>query len=86
MSDSLDRARVQRLAAEIMRPIAEHYRDGPAARDKVFEVLNALGFATAVVISGTGDRSARRQTREFFDQALEQGMREALAKKRMPLQ
>jgi hypothetical protein len=76
--EPLDHERVQTLAADIMRPIVAHYRSSATAHSNVLEVLNALAFATAATIAGTGSRDGRRQARKFFDQALEQNIREVI--------
>jgi hypothetical protein len=72
----LDRDRVDHIAQQIMTAIVAHYREGPASPDRVFEALNALAFAAATVIVGTGDRDGRRDARGFFDKAVIQNVSE----------
>jgi hypothetical protein len=61
-----DEERVKELAKAIMLPIRDNYRRGPIHRDRVYEALNALAFAVALVLEGTNDPLAK----EFFDAAL----------------
>lgn len=66
-AEGLDNAVVQRLVAEIGVPIRDHYLARETARDRVFEVLNALAAVTATVIAGTGNDPAAAG---FFTAAL----------------
>lgn len=72
--DGPDRARVEKMASEMMQVIAANYRAGPSSRDRLWEALNALSFAAATVIAGTGSEDGRRDTRAFFDNALDQNV------------
>lgn len=67
---NLDRDRCEQLAEEILKPVRAHYAAEPISPDRVWEVLNALAFAAASVIVGTGTRPARRATRTFLDEAI----------------
>lgn len=68
--DEIDRERVEAMTATIMASIRENYVRGPHSRDRVFEALNALSFAAATVIAGTGDMAGRIQATVFFGNAL----------------
>jgi hypothetical protein len=61
-----DVERVQKLAVDIVQAIRENYRRGPMHKDRVYEALNALAFAVALVLQGANDAKAK----EFFDAAL----------------
>lgn len=63
----LDRERIERLAAAILRPIRDNYLTGPQSRDRVFEALNALAFVACTVIKGA-DNDAKAVW--FFQQAM----------------
>lgn len=70
----IDQDRVARLGAEIMRAVVGNYQAGPPSRDRVWESLNALAFAAATIIAGTGDRSDRRKATQFFDRAVSENV------------
>lgn len=55
------------LAAELMRCVKCHYERRPTDRMTAFEILNALGIVSGVVIAGTD-----ADGRAFFDLALAQ--------------
>jgi hypothetical protein len=61
-----DVERVQKLAMDIVQAIRENYRRGPMHKDRVYEALNALAFAVALVLQAVHDPEAK----EFFDAAL----------------
>jgi hypothetical protein len=84
--DDVDRDRVERITKQIMPPIIENYRAGPSSRDRVWEALNALAFAAATVIAGTGDRDGRRAARAFFDRALSQNVSDLTRNPPAPMQ
>jgi len=50
---SLDQERIEELAKQVLILIRENYQRGPISRDRVYEVLNALAFCTAVTVRGT---------------------------------
>jgi hypothetical protein len=68
MNTELDRERIENLLLAIMLEIKSNYEVGPISRDRVFEALNALAAAAALVIQGCDDAEAR----EFFEKAFEQ--------------
>ena len=49
---SLDQERIEELAKQVLILIRENYQRGPISRDRVYEVLNALAFCTAVTVRG----------------------------------
>lgn len=49
----MNNERIDALAKEIMLPIRDHLKAGPAAQARVYEALNALALVTATVIHGT---------------------------------
>jgi hypothetical protein len=65
----LDRANVEALATDTLRPIFDHLQREPRGRTNVLEVLNALAVATAVVVIGTADADAAE---EWFQTAFAQ--------------
>lgn len=68
--------RVHGLVARFNLLIVEHYKDERApGREKVFEILNALANATALVLAGAGSHEAQ----EFFNDCLEQSIAGILA-------
>jgi hypothetical protein len=67
----MNRDRIEQLSGEILIPIRQQYLVGPTSSDRVFEVLNALAFVTAVTLAACDERARR-----FFDQALEQTVAE----------
>lgn len=73
MNEGLDRDRIEKLAQEILLPIRANYLAGPQDRDRVYEALNALAFALALVIAGTGDETG--EAKEFFEKALRISMK-----------
>jgi hypothetical protein len=74
----LNRERVEDLTTRIMRVIVDSYGERPRSRDRVYEVLNALGFAVSVVMVGTGSPDGLTDSRKFFDQALEMSLTQNL--------
>lgn len=70
-TDSLDRDRIEKLLVALLVPIRDNYLKGPMPdRDRVYEALNALAGASALVISGCDDPGAA----DFFIKALNQQM------------
>jgi hypothetical protein len=66
-ASDLDDIAITGLRDAILKQVTLHYRSGPPSRDRVFEALNALANATAVILKGTNyDQDAH----EFFDAAL----------------
>jgi hypothetical protein len=63
---ALDEQRIEELAKAIMLALRTNYLAGPVSRDRVYEALNALAFATATLLAGAADSEAE----EFFAQAL----------------
>lgn len=72
--DELDRERMEAIAQPILEAIRANYLRGPPGRDRVYEALNVLAACAATVIAGTQDRDGRRQSRAFFDKALDQNV------------
>lgn len=66
----LDHDRVKGIAIPMLTAIRDNHAVGPVHRDRLFEALNALAFAAATVIAGTGDRNGRKITRAFLDAAV----------------
>jgi hypothetical protein len=58
------------LAIALMLQVRTHYQLGPTNRDRVYEVLNALGVVTATVLQGADGAAADAE--RFFQQALRQ--------------
>jgi hypothetical protein len=54
--DKLRVKETEKLLLGFMNLIREHYSQGPRSRVRVFEVLNALAYATATVLGGTADQ------------------------------
>lgn len=48
----LDQKRIEDLSVALLEDIRANYRLGPVSRDRVYEALNALAFATATVLQG----------------------------------
>jgi hypothetical protein len=71
MPQEVDRERVEKLAVEIMLAVRRTMTTPPLARDNVFIPLNALAFAVATILAGTGNDPAAR---DFFDNALSQNI------------
>lgn len=63
---ALDEERIWKLAKRILFALRTNYLAGPVSRDRVYEALNALAFATATVLAGASDSQAQ----EFFSEAL----------------
>ena len=77
---TLDRQRIEALLAAILEPIKDNYQAGPMSPDRVYEALNALAAAAALVIRGA--ESSRpgawdKVPEEFFRQALDQQLLDA---------
>lgn len=53
--ENVDAQRAQKLAAEMMHRIKAHYQEGPMARERVLEVLNALALCLAITVHATDD-------------------------------
>jgi replication-associated recombination protein RarA len=68
----LDEERIEALAETLLMAIQENFRRGPVGRDRVYESLNALAFATAVVVRG----SDKDKALEWFSQALNISLKE----------
>ena len=49
---TLDRERIERLMAEILKPIRANYLRGPIHPERVLEALNALAAAACLLIHG----------------------------------
>lgn len=79
MLDEIDRPRVEGLAQPMLEAIRANYLRGPVSRDRVLEALNALALCAATVITGTGDRTGRRQAQAFLDKAVDQNITMLLA-------
>jgi hypothetical protein len=73
-ADGLDEERITNLAEKILISLRANYQAGPVSRDRVFEALNALAFAAAVVLIGTGDETG--EGIEFFQKALDKNLTE----------
>ena len=67
-----DRSAVEQLAHSLIASVRRHYIGRPMNRSTVYEVLNALGAVTGVVLAGTGADSD--EARAWFEQALEQNL------------
>jgi hypothetical protein len=68
----LDEKRIEALANTFLIAIHENFRRGPTSRDRVYESLNALAFAVAVVVRG----SDKDEALEWFSQALNMSLKE----------
>jgi hypothetical protein len=68
MNTELDQERIEKLLVAVLAPIKENYERGPISADRVYEALNTLAAAAALVILGCDDPKAR----EFFEKAFEQ--------------
>jgi hypothetical protein len=53
--ENVDSERVQKLASELMHLIKAHYLEGPMARERVLEVINALALCLAITVHATDD-------------------------------
>jgi hypothetical protein len=71
MPQEVDRERVAKLAVEIMLAVRRTITIPPLDRDSVYIPLNALAFAVATILAGTGNDPAARG---FFDDALSQNI------------
>lgn len=70
----VNRAATERLCRELLATVKCHYLDRSLSRETVFEVLNALAWASAITIAGAraaGDDAAAMQ---FFQLALAQNV------------
>jgi hypothetical protein len=63
-------ARVERLAKQLLYSVNAVLDPPPRHPDSVFVALNALAYAAAAVIAGTGDQRAQ----QFFERALAQSI------------
>jgi hypothetical protein len=54
--ENVDPQRTQKLANEMMHLIKAHYQEGPMARERVLEVLNALALCLAITVHATDDQ------------------------------
>lgn len=63
--EDMDEGRVKQMVDAIGDVIKANYLRGPTGRARVFEALNALAVAAALVSKGTGDPL----TVEFFREA-----------------
>jgi hypothetical protein len=72
----MDAERIKPILRVTMEAIKANYAAGPHDRDRIFEALNALAMATAIIITGTDDRDGRIETRLFFDRALNENVSE----------
>jgi hypothetical protein len=68
----LDRERIEALAETLLMAIHGNFLRGPVGRDRVYESLNALAFAVAVVVRG----SDKDEALEWFSQALNMSWKE----------
>jgi hypothetical protein len=67
----LDRECVERLSVDILNVALAHLQGAPS-HVKVLEVLNALAYAVATLITGCGEDPVARR---FFDQATASAIR-----------
>lgn len=63
--NELDQKRIEDLSVALLREIRANYRLGPVSRDRVYEALNALAFATATVLQGA--RSTNLDVDELYN-------------------
>ncbi len=69
---TMDRERVQRIAAPLMQAVRDNLVAGPPSIDRGLEALNALAFAVATVLAGTGNDP---DAASFFRSALSGNLR-----------
>jgi hypothetical protein len=69
---NLDEKRIEALAEELLMAIRKNYLRGPVSRDRVYESLNALAFAVALVVRGADKDEAL----EWFSKALNTCLKE----------
>jgi hypothetical protein len=62
----LNRERIEKVSAPILEAIRSNCVEGPASRMRVYENLNALALAVALVLEGADDPAADA----FFEQAV----------------
>jgi hypothetical protein len=67
---TLDRERIERLMAEILKPIKDNYIRGPTHPERVLEALNALAAAACLLIHGAEGPGGEAE--RFFLQAFMQ--------------
>jgi hypothetical protein len=72
---TLDNERVELMARRFMGIVRSNYQQGPQARDRVLEALNALAITVAFVLAGTDKDDAAQ---DFFNTALENQIDEIL--------
>jgi hypothetical protein len=75
----LEPARVETLASQLLDVIRAHLRRGPPGREKIFEVLNALAFAAAPIIVGSGEDLLA--ARSFLDNAIDGAVADLIARR-----
>ena len=68
----MDEDGIVELRNTILEEVMAYYRERSTSCDRVFEVLNALAAATAMILKGTGNDQAARA---FFDAALDNNIR-----------
>jgi hypothetical protein len=68
MNTELDQERIEKLLVAILAPIKENYERGPISAFRVYEALNTLAAAAALVIEGCDNPKAR----EFFEKAFKE--------------
>jgi hypothetical protein len=68
----LDHERIEALAETLLMAIHGNFLRGPISRDRVYESLNALAFAVAVVVRG----SDKEEALEWFSEALNMSLKE----------
>lgn len=78
MTRELDRGRTEDVLHALLTVVKDHYLAGGGPdQQNVFEVLNALGCATATVIAGTHPDGIE-DCRKFFADALDQQLNSTL--------
>jgi hypothetical protein len=71
MPQEVDRNRVEALAVKLLIAIRDELAVPPMSRENVLVALNALAFAVATIITGTG---THREAHGFFDQAVRENI------------
>jgi hypothetical protein len=69
-SDELDAVATRQLTLELLGDVFSYYKRMETHRTRVFEVLNALAFATALTLDATDNM--RDEVRAWFDDCLDQ--------------
>jgi hypothetical protein len=69
---NIDQKRIENLMTAILLEIKSNYEVGPISPYRVFEALNALAGAAALIIKGCHDPRGRA----FFEKALKQALQE----------